>query len=100
MGDLPLIDNAGMPYLGYTNSSNKAFSTMTQSKGIEYSDGYHNNVYQTPPSNSYYVDPYSAMVYYTYTPYNNPYNNTPTASVKNSGTNKHHGPGHFDLPKK
>lgn len=91
---------------------------MTQSKGIEYSDGYHSkvytsllfytslntklhidNVYQTPPSNSYYVDPYSAMVYYTYTPYNNPYNNTPTASVKNSGTNKHHGPGHLDLPK-
>lgn len=57
------------------------------------------NVYPTPPSNGYYVDPYPTMVYYTYTPYNNPYNNVHTTLVKNVGTNKHLVSGNLDLPK-
>ncbi|CAO3649650.1 unnamed protein product [Mucor fragilis] len=88
MGD-PALVSSNMSHLGYNNSSNKAFSNMTQPKSTEYNDGYHNNVYPTPPSNSYYVDPYPTMVYYTYTPYNNPYNNVHTTLVKNVGTNKH-----------
>ena len=54
-------------------------------------------VYHTPPSNNYYVDPYPTMVYYTYSPYNNPYN-IHTALVKNVGTNKQHVSGNFHLP--
>ncbi|KAK4511219.1 UBX domain-containing protein 10 [Mucor velutinosus] len=58
------INSTSMPYLGYNNSdnnnNNKAFSSIN---GIEYNNGYHNNVYPTPPSNGYYVDPYSTIIY-------------------------------------
>ncbi|KAF1799486.1 hypothetical protein V8B55DRAFT_1579495 [Mucor lusitanicus] len=104
MGDAAIIMN-NAAYLGFnhnnnSNNNNGSKQAFSKLEGVaEYNNdgaGYHNNVYPTPPSNGYYVDPYPTMVYYTYTPYNNPYT---TLVNKNAGTNKRLASGNLDLPK-
>ncbi|CEP12874.1 hypothetical protein [Parasitella parasitica] len=90
IGNFANSNSNSMPYFGYSSSSSSS-NNNRNSNGF----GYNSNVYHTPPSNGYYVDPYPTMVYYTYPPYTNPYNNNnnnihPTL-VNNVGTNKHDG---------